>query len=105
MSDREYNVLATCIPMNLSEPPTLPPSFRGGGSGTKESMRLLADKVNPYGQMLLASTVIVIAVEVHYALLELCTGLDEESPLAQISVSTARFWKFSIISYSSSSSS
>lgn len=73
--------------MNLSEQPRLPPSFRSSAAGTKEPMRMLADKVNPYGQMLLARTIAVIAVQVHYALLELCNGLDKESPLAQISVS------------------
>lgn len=87
MSDKEYNVIVNCIYMNLSEQPRLPPSFRGNVTGTKESMRMLADKVNPYGQMLLARTVLVFAVDVHYALLELCNGIDEESPLAQILVS------------------
>lgn len=88
MTDKEYNVIVNCAYMNLLEQPRLPQSFRSN-TGTRESMRMLADKVNPYGQMLLTRTVAVIAVEVHYALLELCNGLDEESPLAQISVSTA----------------
>lgn len=86
MSDKEYNVIVNCVQMNLSEQPKLPPSFRHNETGTKESMRMLADKVNPYGQMLLSRTVVVIGVELQYALLELCNGLEEESPLAQISL-------------------
>ncbi|ONK67151.1 uncharacterized protein A4U43_C06F16540 [Asparagus officinalis] len=85
MTDKEYKVIVNCAYMNLLEQPRLPQSFRSN-NGTRESMRMLADKVNPYGQMLLTRTVAVIAVEVHYALLELCNGLDEESPLAQISL-------------------
>lgn len=89
MSNKEYYVIINCLYMNLSEVPKLPPSFRGNVDETKESIRMLADKVNLNSQILLSRSIFVLAVEVHYALLELCNGLDEESPLAQIAVSTA----------------
>ncbi|XP_073012998.1 uncharacterized protein [Typha latifolia] len=86
MSDKEYNVIINCISMNLSEVPNLPPSFRGNLGGTNESIRVLADKVNLNSQILLSRTVFVLAVDVQYALLELCNGPDAESPLAQIAL-------------------
>lgn len=88
MSDKEYSVIPDCFSMNLSESPKLPPSFRGGKSGSKETIRLLADKVNLNSQSILSRTVTIMAVEVNYALLELCNGIQEESPLAHIIVST-----------------
>lgn len=89
MSDKEYNVIINCISMNLSEVPNLPPSFRGNVNGTKDSIRLIAEKVNHNSQILLSRTVFVLAVEIQYALLELCNGPDAESPLAEIAVSSA----------------
>ncbi|GAV71650.1 DUF946 domain-containing protein/DUF1162 domain-containing protein/Chorein_N domain-containing protein [Cephalotus follicularis] len=86
MSDKEYNVIVNCISMNLCEAPRLPPSFRGSKSASKDTMRLLVDKVNMNGQILLSRTVTIIAVEVNYALLELCTGILDESPLAHIAL-------------------
>lgn len=90
MSDKEYNVISTCISMNLSELPNLPPSFRENLTETKESIRMLSDKVNlKYNsQLLLSRTVFVIGVDIQYALLELRNGPDAESPLAQIVVSS-----------------
>lgn len=73
--------------MNLSEEPRLPPSFRGGNSYSKETIKLLVDKVNLNGQLLLSQTVTVVAVVVNHALLELRYGADGESPLAHIAVS------------------
>lgn len=86
MSDKEYNVILDCIYMNLSEEPVLPPSFRDSSSGSKETMRLLAGKVNMNSQDLLSRTVTIIAVEVDHALLELCNGVHEDSPLAHIAI-------------------
>lgn len=86
MSDKEYNVILNCVFTNISEEPMLPPSFRGSTSRSKETMRLLADKVNLNSQILLSRTVTIMAVEVNYALLELCNGNHEESPLAQIAL-------------------
>lgn len=86
MSDKEYNVIRESVYMNLCEAPRIPPSFRVGSSGSRDTIRLLADKVNTNGQILLSRTVTVIAVEVDCALLELCNGIDEGSPLANISL-------------------
>ncbi|XP_077211040.1 calcium-dependent lipid-binding family protein isoform X2 [Tasmannia lanceolata] len=86
MSAKEYNVILDCAYMNISEEPSLPPSFRGNTSHSKDSIRMLADKVNLHSQILLSRTVVLVAVEVNYALLELCIGVDEESPLAQIAL-------------------
>ncbi|KAJ3675683.1 hypothetical protein LUZ60_004725 [Juncus effusus] len=86
MSDNEYNVISTCITMNLCEIPNIPPSFRENPTGTKESIKILADKVNHNSQLLLSKTVFVIGVDVQYALLELYNGPDAESPLAQIAL-------------------
>lgn len=87
MSDKEYSIILDCANMNLSEEPRLPPCFRSHTSNKKDSMRILADKVNLQSQILLSSTVFQLAVEVDYALLELCNRIDEDSPLAQIAVS------------------
>lgn len=86
MSDKEYSIILDCTYMNLCEEPRLPPSFRSKTSQTKDSIRLLADKVNLQSQILLSRTVFVAAVEVNYALLELCNRIDEKSPLAQIAL-------------------
>lgn len=86
MLDKEYNVVLNCITMNLCEVPRLPPSFRGSNSGSKDTMRLLVDKVNMNSYMLLSRSVTIIAVEVGYALLELYHGVHEASPLARIAL-------------------
>ncbi|KAG8370579.1 hypothetical protein BUALT_Bualt14G0131800 [Buddleja alternifolia] len=84
MSDKEYNVILDCFYMNLCEQPTLPPSFRSSKSSAKDTIRLLADKVNINSQVLLSRTVTIVAVEVDYVLLELCYGADKESALAHV---------------------
>ncbi|KAH6816807.1 calcium-dependent lipid-binding family protein [Perilla frutescens var. frutescens] len=84
MSDKEYTVILNCALMNLSEQPTLPPSFRNSNSSAKDTIKLLADKVNMNSQVLLSRTVTTMAVEMDYALLELCYGADKESPLAHL---------------------
>jgi len=86
MSDKEYNVAISCISTNLSDTPNLPPSFRENMNRTKESIRLLADKVNLSNHLLLSRTVVVMTVEIQYALLELRNGPDAESPLAELAV-------------------
>ncbi|VAI46163.1 unnamed protein product [Triticum turgidum subsp. durum] len=86
MSDKEYNVITSCISTNLSETPNLPPSFRENVNRTKESIRLLADKVNLNNHLMLSRTVVIMTVNVHYALLELCNGPDAESPLAELAL-------------------
>ncbi|KAH1088253.1 hypothetical protein AAZX31_07G215500 [Glycine max] len=86
MSDKEYKVILDCTYMNLSEEPRLPASFRGGKSGSRDTIRLLVDKVNLNSQLLLSRTVTIIAVTVNHALLELCNGTDGESPLAHIAM-------------------
>lgn len=96
ISDKEYDVILNCTTTNLNEAPMLPPSFRGSKSGSKDSMKQLVDKVNMNGQMLLSRTVTIIAVEVNCALLELCNGIVEESPLAQIAVSASSVNKYII---------
>lgn len=88
MSDKEYKVILDCTYMNLSEEPRLPASFRGGKSGSRDTIRLLVDKVNLNSQLLLSRTVTIIAVTVNHALLELCNGTGGESPLAHIAVSS-----------------
>ncbi|KAK4798434.1 hypothetical protein SAY86_030760 [Trapa natans] len=90
MLDKEYNVIRDCLSMNLYEQPRLPKSFRGSSSSSEDTMRLLVDKVNMNSQMLLSRTVTIVAVEVNYALLELCNGIDEEAPLARIALE--RLW-------------
>lgn len=87
MTSKEYKVILDCAYMNLCEEPRLPPSFRGGKSGSKDTMRLLVDKVNMNSQNLLSSTVTISAVVVDHALLELYNGIHDESPLAHIAVS------------------
>ncbi|OMO58553.1 hypothetical protein COLO4_34529 [Corchorus olitorius] len=86
MSNKEYDVILNCTHMNLNETPRLPPSFRGSKSGSKDTMRLLVDKVNMNSQMLLSRSVTIVAVEVNCALLELRNGIHEESPLARIAL-------------------
>ncbi|CAL9040995.1 unnamed protein product [Musa banksii] len=86
MSDKEYAIIINCIYMNISEVPKLPPSFRDNLTGMKESIRMIADKVNLNSQILLSRTVIILAVEVHDALLELRNDHEEESPLARIAL-------------------
>ncbi|KAK8983318.1 hypothetical protein V6N11_073414 [Hibiscus sabdariffa] len=86
MSDKEYNVILNCTIMNLNEAPSLPPSFRGSKSGSKDTMQLLVDKVNMNSQMILSRSVTIMEIEVDYALLELCNGIHEESPLAHIAI-------------------
>ncbi|XP_050216889.1 uncharacterized protein LOC126667840 isoform X2 [Mercurialis annua] len=85
MSDKEYNVILDCVYMNLYEEPTLPPSFRGSKAGSKDTMRTLVDMVNINSQMLFSQTVNIVAVDVNYALLELCNGVHE-SPLAHLAL-------------------
>ncbi|KAL3812236.1 hypothetical protein ACJIZ3_013504 [Penstemon smallii] len=84
MSDKEYNVILDCFYMNLCEQPNLPPSFRSSKSAAKDTIKLLADKVNMNSQVLLSRTVTIVAVGIDYALLELCYGADEGSPLAHV---------------------
>ncbi|KAK7363427.1 hypothetical protein VNO77_05570 [Canavalia gladiata] len=86
MSDKEYKVIVDCTYMNLSEPPKLPASFRDGKSGSRDTIKLLVDKVNLNSQLLLSQTVTIIAVVVNHALLELCNGTGGESPLAHIAM-------------------
>ncbi|CAL1397515.1 unnamed protein product [Linum trigynum] len=85
MSDKEYKVILDCLSMNLNEEPSLPPIFRGSKSDSKDPMQLLVDKVNMNSQMLLAHSVSIMAVEINYALLELCNGVHE-SPLAHLAL-------------------
>lgn len=86
MSDKEYSIIIECSSANLCEVPNLPPSFRGSNSNSMDTMRLLADKVNLNSQMVLSRSVTIVGVEVKHALLELCNGIDQESPLAHIAV-------------------
>jgi vacuolar protein sorting-associated protein 13A/C len=86
MSDKEYSVMTSCISTNLSDTPNLPPSFRENVNRTKESIRLLADKVNLNNHLLLSRTVVIMTVNVQYALLELCNGRYAESPLAELAL-------------------
>ncbi|XP_010266663.1 PREDICTED: uncharacterized protein LOC104604129 isoform X2 [Nelumbo nucifera] len=85
MSNKEYHVILDCAIMNMSEEPRLPPSFRKM-SDTTDTIRMLTDKVNINSQNLLSRTVTIMAVEVNYALLDLCNGIDEESPLARVAL-------------------
>ncbi|XP_043709636.1 uncharacterized protein LOC122658659 isoform X2 [Telopea speciosissima] len=86
MSDKEYSVILDCSYMNINEEPKLPPSFRSNISDPNDTIRMLADKVNINSQIFLSRTVTIAAVEVNSALLELCSCIDEESPLAHIAV-------------------
>ncbi|WVZ12338.1 hypothetical protein V8G54_016868 [Vigna mungo] len=86
LSAKEYKVILDCTYMNLSEQPRLPASFRGGQSGSRDTIRLLVDKVNLNSQLLLSRTVTIIAVTVNHALLELGNGTGGESPLAHIAM-------------------
>ncbi|KAL1372338.1 hypothetical protein AAHE18_01G196400 [Arachis hypogaea] len=86
MSDKEYKVILDCTCWNLREPPRLPASFRGGSSDSKDTIKLLVDKVNTNSQQLLSQTVTIMAVVVNHALLELCNGTGGESPLAHVAI-------------------
>ncbi|XP_021714350.1 uncharacterized protein LOC110682332 isoform X2 [Chenopodium quinoa] len=86
MSDKEYNVILNCAYTNMNEEPKLPPSFRASKSDPQDTMKLLVDRVNANSQNFLSRTVSIVAVEIKYALLELCTGIHEESTLAHISL-------------------
>ncbi|KAJ0078045.1 hypothetical protein Patl1_36617 [Pistacia atlantica] len=86
MSHKEYDVILNCTFMNLNEAPNLLPSFRGSKSDSNDTMRLLVHKFNLNSQMLLSHSVTIIAVEVDYALLELCIGITEESALAHVAL-------------------
>ncbi|CAI9119065.1 OLC1v1020728C1 [Oldenlandia corymbosa var. corymbosa] len=86
MSHKEYIIILDCFYMNLNEQPSLPPSFRGHKSAPKDTIKLLADKVNMNGQVLLSRTVTIIAVKVDFALLEVYHGVLEELPLAHIAL-------------------
>ncbi|KAK9136608.1 hypothetical protein Sjap_007202 [Stephania japonica] len=86
VSDKEYNVILDCALMNLAEEPKLPPSIRGNVSASKDTMRMIADKVNLNSQYFLSRTVTITTVEVNYALLELCNGTEEDSPLAHLAL-------------------
>ncbi|KAJ4956285.1 hypothetical protein NE237_013068 [Protea cynaroides] len=86
ISDKEYNVILDCAYTNIYEEPKLPPSFRSIVSDPNDTIRMLADKVNINSQIFLSRTVTIVAVEVNSALLELCNGVDEKSPLARIAL-------------------
>ncbi|XP_075085926.1 uncharacterized protein LOC107782497 [Nicotiana tabacum] len=86
MSDKEYNVILDCFYMNFSENPTLPPSFRSSTSASKDTIKMLADKVNVNSQILLSRTVTIMAVEVGYALLELWNDTHGGSCLAHVAL-------------------
>ncbi|RAL47445.1 hypothetical protein DM860_013410 [Cuscuta australis] len=86
MSDKEYNVILDSLYVNFSEEPKLPPPFRSNKSASKDTIRLLADRVNMNSQILLSRTVTIMSVEVGYALLDLCNGVHEESHLAHIAL-------------------
>ncbi|PON64877.1 Phosphatidylinositol-4, 5-bisphosphate phosphodiesterase gamma [Parasponia andersonii] len=86
LTGKEYKVILDCAYMNLCEEPRLPPSFRGGKSGSKDTMRLLVDKVNMNSQNLLSRTVTISTVVVDHALLELYNGIHDESRLAHIAL-------------------
>lgn len=92
MTSKEYKVILDCAYMNLFEEPRLPPSFRGGKPGSKDTMRLFVDKVNMNSQILLSRTVTISTVVVDHALLELYNGVHDESPLAHIAVSVSFFF-------------
>ncbi|XP_076932508.1 uncharacterized protein LOC143598077 [Bidens hawaiensis] len=86
VSDKEYSVISSCVTMNLSEEANLPPNFRTTNSGSTDTMRMLADKVNMTSQVFLSRSVNIMAVELDYALLELCNGIQEDLPLANITL-------------------
>ncbi|KAD5802908.1 hypothetical protein E3N88_14268 [Mikania micrantha] len=85
VSDKEYNVITSCLTMNLSEEPNLPPDFRDTNCGS-DTIRMLTDKVHMTSQVFLSRTVNIVAVQLDYALLELCNGIQEDSPLAHITL-------------------
>ncbi|KAK9053434.1 hypothetical protein SSX86_030068 [Deinandra increscens subsp. villosa] len=85
VSDKEYSVITGCLTMNLSEEPNLPPNFRDTNSDL-DTIRMLTDKVNMTSQVFLSRTVNIVAVQLDYVLLELCNGIQEDSPLAHITL-------------------
>lgn len=86
VSDKEYSVITSCVTTNLSEEPNLPPNFRDTSSGSTDTIRMLADKVNMTSQVFLSRSVNIMSVQLDYALLELCNGVQEDSPLANITL-------------------
>nr|XP_043635621.1 uncharacterized protein LOC122606820 [Erigeron canadensis] len=86
VSDKEYSVISSCVTMNMTEEPTLPPNFRDTNAGSTDTIRLLADKVNMTSQVFLSRTVNIMAIQLDYALLELCNGIQEDLPLANITL-------------------
>ncbi|XP_071698618.1 uncharacterized protein [Rutidosis leptorrhynchoides] len=86
VSDKEYSIIMSCLSMNMSEEPNLPPNFRDTDSESTNTIRMLADKVNMTSQVFLSRTVNIMAVQLDYALLELCNGIQEDSPLANITL-------------------
>ncbi|KAJ9559357.1 hypothetical protein OSB04_013971 [Centaurea solstitialis] len=86
ISDKEYSVITGCLAMNMGEQSNPPPNFRDTNAGSTETIRLLADKVNMTSQVFLSRSVNICSVQLDYALLELCNGIQEESPLAHITV-------------------
>nr|GEV02157.1 vacuolar protein sorting-associated protein 62 [Tanacetum cinerariifolium] len=86
VSDKEYSVISSCVISNLSEEPNLPPNFRDTSSGSTDTIRMLADKVNMTSQVFLSRSVNIMSVQLDYALLELCNGVQEDSPLANITL-------------------
>ncbi|KAI3684030.1 hypothetical protein L1987_84552 [Smallanthus sonchifolius] len=86
VSDKEYSVITSCVTLNLSEEAKLPPNFRDTNSGSTDTIRMLADKVNMTSQVFLSRTVNIMAVQLDYALLELCNGIQEDLPLANITL-------------------
>ncbi|KAL8205058.1 hypothetical protein R6Q57_010681 [Mikania cordata] len=86
VSDKEYSVITSCVTMNLSEEAQLPPNFRDTNSVSTDTIRMLADKVNLTSQVFLSRTINIMTVQLDYALLELCNGIQEDSPLANITL-------------------
>jgi vacuolar protein sorting-associated protein 13A/C len=76
--------------MTLCEESRLPPSFRGCKSSSKDMMKMLVDKVNMNSKLILSRTITIVTVIVDHDLLELCNGIDVESPLAHIVVSNLK---------------
>ncbi|KAL7618287.1 hypothetical protein Lser_V15G01600 [Lactuca serriola] len=86
VSDKEYGIITNCLAMNLGEQPNLPPPFRDINSDNSDTIRLLADKVNMTSQVFLSRSVNIMAVQMDHALLELCNGIQEDTPLAHITL-------------------
>jgi vacuolar protein sorting-associated protein 13A/C len=73
--------------MTLCEESRLPPSFRGCKFGLKDTMKMLVDMNS---KLILSRTITTVTVIVDHDLLELCNGIDVESPLARIAVSNLK---------------